>query len=70
VTAAVEKALAAVGQVMAATVFSDYCFTIATTHKNPRVKQMVIEHTLVGLVKRLEDDGVNLVFKATNSKLV
>jgi len=56
--------------VVSSSVFADYCFTIATSHKNPRVKQLVLELTLCGFIKRLETDAVNMVFKATNAKLV
>jgi hypothetical protein len=58
VIAAVDKTLSAVVKhSIGAGVFSDLCLNqIASNHKNPRVKQLVIEHCMSQLVKTLDQD--------------
>jgi hypothetical protein len=58
VIAAVDKTLGAIVKyALTPTVFSDVCLNqIAVTHKNPRVKQLIIEHTMGQFVKTLDAD--------------
>lgn len=74
VIAAVDKAMLAIvncayNQVQ----FSMECVNqIASTHKNPRVKQFVIEHTMVPFIQTIskEKDLVGNIFRAIKDKLV
>ena len=45
---------------------------IATTHKNPRVKQFVIEHTIIPFIQSIskEKDLVGNIFRVIKDKLV
>ena len=74
VIAAVDKAMIAIvkhayNQVQ----FSTECINqIASTHKNPRVKQFVIEHTMIPFIQSIasEKDLVGNIFRAIKDKLV
>lgn len=64
VIAGVEKALVALGPPVCSTLqFSEMCMSVATTHKNPRVKQFMIEHTLDTFIKKIDVEQAGAVFK-------
>lgn len=46
--------------------------TIASTHKNPRVKQFVLEHTMVPFIESIssEKELIGNIFRAVKEKLV
>lgn len=74
VIAAVDRAmLALVKHAYNQVIFSRDCVNeIASTHKNPRVKQFIIEHTMVPFVQGIsgEKDLLGNIFKAIKDKLV
>lgn len=74
VIAAVDKAmLAIVNHAYNQVQFASECInTIASTHKNPRVKQFVIEHTISPFIDSIssEKDLVGNIFRVIKEKLV
>ena len=72
VIAAVDKSLAAiVKHSYPANQFVDLCINqIALTHKNPRVKQFVIEHAIEQFIRSIPKEQVALIFKIIKEKLV
>lgn len=72
--AAVDKGLLAiVKNSFSPVLFAQECINnIAQTHKNPRVKQMLIEHTLDQLLGSLSSDPktVTSMFKQTKEKML
>ena len=74
VIAAVDKTmLAIVRHAYNQVQFAGECInTIASTHKNPRVKQFVIEHTIVPFIDSIsaEKDLVGNIFRVIKEKLV
>ena len=72
VISAVDKAMAAiVKHSCPANQFADLCVNqIALTHKNPRVKQFVLDHTIEQFVKGLPKEQVAQIFKVVKEKLV
>lgn len=53
--------------------FSTECVNhICQTHKNPRVKQFVIEHTILPFIKSIEKekDLLGNIFRSIKDKLV
>ena len=72
VIAAVDKSLAAiVKHSYPANQFVDLCINqIAMTHKNPRVKQFVLDHAIEQYIKSIPKEQVPQIFKVIKEKLV
>ena len=74
VISAVDKSMdALVSHAISQTMFVEVLLNqVAFNHKNPRVKQFVIDHTLEQLIKKNENnqDQVSLIFKVIREKLV